>query len=343
MNKIEILKYKDIRDVKNIWNLLVKKEDIVVYRNYDWNKLIIKNIKQSPRQILTSNIHFSFYVLLNNNVPRILAPIQIDRKNKLYGILGSKGTAKNLDFIGNGTEFEVGVLTDYILTDNKNSIFYFEDITENAIVYPYLANNYSSTKTMNSYIIKIMDNEEEYLRILSKSTRQNIRTAYNRMNKDDIKYGLSVYSPTNPIDKKIKFRIVDILQDRAQHWIGKRVNKNILRLLYSSIRQININSINQIKETYCFTVSLNEEVAAFMIAYKNKESFLVPKLAIDINYGRYSPGAVLIIESLKWLRENTNVKYLDLSRGDEKYKTTYGGVKYLNHFFKIDSINKSKI
>lgn len=54
----------------------------------------------------------------------------------------------------------------------------------------------------------------------------------------------------------------------------------------------------------------------------------MPRLAIDDNYRFYSPGYVLLAETLKYLGANTEVHELDLSRGEEKYKLDLGGTPY---------------
>ena len=62
-----------------------------------------------------------------------------------------------------------------------------------------------------------------------------------------------------------------------------------------------------------------------MIVYKHRNHLLMPKLAIDSSYSRYSPGILMIMEAVKeWLNEG--IVDFDLCRGDERYKKEVGGI-----------------
>ena len=77
-------------------------------------------------------------------------------------------------------------------------------------------------------------------------------------------------------------------------------------------------------------VKVDGRIAGFMEGYINerKKSLEVPRLAIDDAFSFYSPGMLLLNESVKWLIENSDVRIIDLCRGTEKYKIDMGGVVY---------------
>jgi CelD/BcsL family acetyltransferase involved in cellulose biosynthesis len=82
-------------------------------------------------------------------------------------------------------------------------------------------------------------------------------------------------------------------------------------------------------------VRIDGKLAAAMCGFLNQDgSWVLPKLAINMDFSRYSPGGILINESIKYIYENqipiTNV---DLSRGEERYKYIYGGKQHLNYRF----------
>lgn len=55
------------------------------------------------------------------------------------------------------------------------------------------------------------------------------------------------------------------------------------------------------------------------------DHLLMPRLAIDTSFGRYSPGILLILEAAKrWMTEG--VVDFDMCRGDERYKKEMGGI-----------------
>lgn len=73
-----------------------------------------------------------------------------------------------------------------------------------------------------------------------------------------------------------------------------------------------------------------------MICYKQNNGVVIPKLAIDTDFFRYSPGGVMIAEYIKQLSQNENKDYVfDLSRGAEQYKLSLGGELYYNYSSEI--------
>ena len=62
-----------------------------------------------------------------------------------------------------------------------------------------------------------------------------------------------------------------------------------------------------------------------------QEEIQIPRLAIDSEYSFYSPGYLMVCETLKWLMINSDIQTLDLMRGGEKYKLDLGGQKYITY------------
>jgi len=56
-----------------------------------------------------------------------------------------------------------------------------------------------------------------------------------------------------------------------------------------------------------------------------------------VKYGVYCPGGLLINETIKAIgaQNKADIISLDLSRGDEKYKYTYGGGEHYNYSFAV--------
>ena len=67
----------------------------------------------------------------------------------------------------------------------------------------------------------------------------------------------------------------------------------------------------------------------------NDGRVIVTRLSVNVKFGVYSPGGLLINETIKAITSQNiaNIKSLDLSRGDEKYKYTYGGIEHFNYSF----------
>ena len=70
---------------------------------------------------------------------------------------------------------------------------------------------------------------------------------------------------------------------------------------------------------------------AYMAGLLGKEQncYFVPRLCIDSKYIRFSPGIVLLVETIREII-NRGIGHLDLMLGDEPYKTAMGGRVHQN-------------
>ncbi len=78
-------------------------------------------------------------------------------------------------------------------------------------------------------------------------------------------------------------------------------------------------------------------MAGFLSGYINNghSAVVFPRLAIDSDFSDYRPGYLLITETIRYMIENTDIRNMDLSRGDEKYKYDLGGVEHYNYFYDL--------
>lgn len=82
---------------------------------------------------------------------------------------------------------------------------------------------------------------------------------------------------------------------------------------------------------------IDNELAAFMggLTSQGEEDYIVPRLSINSKYGFYSPGMLLVNETVRYMINKTSIRNLDLSLGTETYKSKMGGVKFLIKRFVI--------
>lgn len=85
---------------------------------------------------------------------------------------------------------------------------------------------------------------------------------------------------------------------------------------------------------------IDGESTAFMFGYINinSHSYEVPRLAINDDYGFYSPGMVLISKAVEFFSNNSDIRKLDLCRGTEQYKLKMGGEIYHTYNYSISLI-----
>ena len=81
-----------------------------------------------------------------------------------------------------------------------------------------------------------------------------------------------------------------------------------------------------------FILASDNKPIAYMAGLYNEQQkiYYVPRLCINDVYKKYSPGIILVNETIKYLI-NQGTSVLDLMEGDELYKIAMGGVVYNNY------------
>lgn len=177
-----------------------------------------------------------------------------------------------------------------------------------------------------------------YFQSLSKSVKQNLRTSYNRLEKQEynVKFlayyggGTLVVKNGNSLETKqidsteirnLFDRIKTLYRERHVTRYGRSLLKE--RLLEKSFA---VYSYENYPKALTLMITYNGELAGFMSGYVSRNGvYTVPRLAIDDKFGFFSPGMMLINESIKYFIEHTEIKTMDLSKGNEAYKAKMGG------------------
>lgn len=168
---------------------------------------------------------------------------------------------------------------------------------------------------------------------LSKSVRQNIRTAYNRMKRDGIEFELVIYDTSNPIDKDAWDRLTDVYLDR----LFAKYKKSKLGIfyrysnfwLYRHVKH-DTKSLRLLSNSFHAVLMTDGKIMSFLSGFMNhgEKELAVPRLCINDKYSFYSPGYILLVETLHYLEANGACRVIDLCRGEEKYKMDMGGQPY---------------
>ncbi|PIK21234.1 GNAT family N-acetyltransferase [Prevotella intermedia] len=82
---------------------------------------------------------------------------------------------------------------------------------------------------------------------------------------------------------------------------------------------------------------IDGQLSAFMSGFKdqNNTTLIIPRLSINNDFLFYSPGLMLVNETIKYLYNQSTIRELDLSQGTEKYKFDMGGESHITKWFKI--------
>lgn len=193
---------------------------------------------------------------------------------------------------------------------------------------------YIINKTLIENVRICFDSYDEWFSSLRKSVRQNLRTAYNRMDKDESTFRVNLFTGES-IPKPLMKKLVTIYNNRhAEHYQVKTstIKKFYLQHLDFSTRDLSRNPAARHAVLY-----INNEVAAFFSGYYDlfSKSIIIPRLSINPTFSRYSPGYVLLSETIKEYSNCNDVNCLDLSTGVEKYKLDLGGTIYYKIKYKL--------
>lgn len=109
---------------------------------------------------------------------------------------------------------------------------------------------------------------------------------------------------------------------------------NIRSIFVKYLRHDNYSLYNNDNSVLSVLYIEGEPAAMFNgVLSKNQDRIVIPRLAINNDFKFYSPGYILIIESIKYIVTETKIRHLDLCRGTEQYKTDLGGSIYSTEFF----------
>lgn len=316
--------YRTIYPLKYIWKAITSTNSTAIYQSFEFNVLYYQYRVTSVSNIRKGNTACRFIVGYENGDPKCIAPLAIDKSpKKTIRLLGHGTNAGYLDYIYEDPK-SVNKLHNYVVEKYSDFDIDFIFVSENSPLYGLL----NVSDTFNNYAIHF-NGYETYFNSLSKSTKQNIRTAYNRMKTDEKEYVLSIYTSYEQLGKMCLTEINQLYHKRKADWIDgqpidKKTQNKVLRrdVIYQGVRKLDNPVIAVLR--------IDSVIAAFFIGFSYDNGVCIPRLAIDIEYGRYSPGVVLINEFLKTLPDNAPYIF-DLCRGDEKYKSSLGGEKSLTY------------
>lgn len=268
------------------------------------------------------------YIVTENDRTILIAPFRL--RNKKACVLGGEETFEYVDFIYGIND----------ATAMKHAVdFLFETMrTEgiNQICWQHLCTESLSYQLMSMFPIKELSREcnvmiplefdtyENYIKSLSKHTRQNIRTAYNRLNKAGMQGSISFVKGSERKGLAQCYQKCNAIYDQRQkkQYGHTSIFQKIWRKKGAYITHTESSSV-----LFFAVYSIDGNVAAYMHGFVNefRKTVEIPRLAIDEAYSFYSPGLLLICETVKHMIEEMGYSGLDLCRGTEKYKYDMGG------------------
>lgn len=313
--------YYSIREVKTFWEHIILHDDSRFYSTYAMNELYEVYRKTSVSNILRGNTKCAYIAAFDKENCVCIAPLCLDvYPQKIITLLGHGTNAAYLDFIYNDAGY-VKNLLDYILEAFPEYKISFYFVPSNSP----LADILHRKHTFSNFCIKLND-FESWMHDLSKSMRQNIRTSYNRMATDGYSCSLRILNNADPELRQEMRKCNEIYQKRKTEWNRDSGQEDVSKIRSRLFLQRDViyRALRKSGNASLAELLINGKCCAFFICFAVNGGVLVPRLAIDTNYARYSPGIVLICEYLKQI--NVVPYNFDLCRGTESYKLKLGGI-----------------
>lgn len=223
-------------------------------------------------------------------------------------------------------------------------------VRSDSIAFEWMAQNYTKRVQIANVAIRFASHKS-WFDGLSKSVRQNIRTSYNRLSRDNHRYHLLVFrggdkfasrydngdysTSTTGMRKKSLFdktMSLYFLRHDERYNVSTSLIKRIL------LRYCHFATSNYENNSQCLTIALfiDDKLAAFSSGVVNLsgDTYVIPRLSINSDLRFFSPGVLLISESIRLFSAMTNIHMYDLGCGEEKYKYDLGGINHFSyHFF----------
>lgn len=315
------VKYKECRE---IWKNITEENYLISpYMNVDFIDYYLKYFKTGKQRW---NKKIAIYKGMTSKGKNIIIPLLLSLEGKDAYICGDLCASGYLDFIypKDTSDEEFDEMFEALHNSLKGVNLHLNKINQSSALYKYLDYRYKRTSENECVFIPIPISIDDYYNSLSKSVRQNYRTAKNRISRENKEFTLDFYN-NKDISKSIKKEIMDIYDKREAERNGTHKNKmkSIIRNMMNPISNITFKS----NRNFVSVLRIDGKASAFLagIVTGDGKTLVLPRLSINTEYGVYCPGNLLIFETIRYLIECTEVLYFDLSRGNEKYKFAMGG------------------
>ncbi len=325
------------RHLQDTWKKWEADECVSPFLHYDY----VANVCWSIRWTEVQYAAEIYCVKGDDGNILMIAPLKRNLFKGIYKMLADLQGVGMADVLFRpGLDWEIKCKCVEVLLDKVGKKALLRRLDENGDFARILAAYTSGVKEREKTVCVSIDlniDIDSYFAGLSSSVRQNVRTAYNRMKRDGRVYELKVYDGDVEMPKKCRKEIMSVYLSRLFSKYKHRGGMRLFDHLKYKYLKHDSKSLFVLDNRFHAVLYIDGRIAGFMNGLKSHDnaSIVVPRLAIDNTYRFYSPGYVLVYETIKYLAAEGQARVLDLSRGDEKYKLDLGGKCYYTRNFLI--------
>lgn len=335
--------------LKNIWERLESGSDMSAFQSYDWYSRLNEQYKSGA---FGKSDKVVYALAIKDGVPVLIAPFHIKKRGVSYkGI----GIPKGIYIFGmwGFTDYLNFIYIDFCrdcfqkiteLTAKKFSAetFRFYQLIKGTRLDSYLKGNHAGSLCNTTICVKISLTEdfEKYVQNLSKSVRQNIRTAKNRAAREGFEL---TWKLAETVDERTANELFSIYAKRSDRlnrinikggvkqallgFCNRQYNRKLKRRLelYNYMTEAMQNG----RQNFILILYAADKVAGFFYGINSTGSDIaVMIVSIKEDFKTFSPGILGIYGFLESKGLKGEKVTVDLTRGTEKYKYDLGGTEH---------------
>ena len=320
---VSIIPFKSVESIKDEWIKLSKNQTI--FQSYEWNANYLKIkwggwrnyiciVKDDNQDVVAILPITTFKRIIKTNI------IILGKNNYVdYGDIISKSVTKDI----------LAVIVDAIKKKFTNPTIELQGIIENTKFQKLLEAEAILTAEYKAVAVRIPRDVD---------TRQNLRTALNRMNTDGLSYRYEIYEGT--IDNVLAEKLVNLhlkrnieknLKNSSIHNFLRKVKQNFVEH-YVSVIPVSMRSY---KDSWYLIVYLNDIIVGYLYGLRENNCIRVLQNCVDSDYRRYSPVFRACYDFITNEAIEINLEWLDFTSGDEDYKYKLNGKEMILYSYKI--------
>lgn len=344
--KVIFFENDDIDKIQETWSTFYNQLDgLHSFQSLDWQQLAWNKYRYTTLNKIFSKTVVCLYFKGENNLCAIF-PFTI--RNKVAFISGDMAGCDYIDFLYNNAfdSQDLDYIFNMIKQRYKIKVIKFRGIQMNS-------KSNSLIRELKKQIdisevtcvgINLGESYELYIQSLSKSVRQNLRTAYNRLNRDGKTYSFE-FKSGQKLDSRLVNSIRELYYERqASKYMGSHnfitnIKIKISNFIYGNKYNVVFESMKNNKNHVMAILYIDDKIASYCYGPISNKQVSFVQVAINEEFYKYSPGMILLSHLIEYLlsnrSSNLDIAYLDLTIGDEKYKYDLGGVEKLRYDYTV--------
>lgn len=332
--------------LEEAWRTLEQGRDMSAFQSFEW--MLLANEHAAAERASRLAVRTRYYLVERAGAPVLIAPLRVHLAPLSPGhrrgvhLVGRNGPADYLNLIY--SDFDpraAGEALTAAVKDFGVSQFRLERMLLGTQAQLWASGLAGATATVGDSVrLDLPASEAEYSALLSKSTRQNIRTAWNRARTDGVRLEVSLSSTLSSAEADalahLKRRREFSRRAREVSAVD-RLAAGLRRAYFASLFTPNDEARQAMTRTaqpWILRVLADGAVCAFAFGLGDylggRRTLRLLQVGIDVSFARYSPGLIglhrFISGEVEAGRPNWDV--IDFTRGEERYKYQLGGTPH---------------